>query len=177
MDICILRISLQNHTVQTQIHWNQICQKKIWFKNHYFPRYSVFFFQLFLLIQFWNLVRNGVSPSLFYSCTFALLDISNFACLLLKLVCYESSPKSNFILVDSDGNRNILPEPSWMCWSAHNFWKIDFNELHFWSILNLIFAGYHGSNNQVRNKPKMESVEIYFLNLTFQNSSEDQQGF
>ena len=62
------------------------------------------------------------------------------------------------------------------CWSALNFWKMDFDELHFWSTLNLNFAGYTSSKNQGRNRPKMEFVEIHFSKSIFQKSSADQQG-
>ena len=60
------------------------------------------------------------------------------------------------------------------CWSALNFWKMNFDELHFWSTLNLNFAGYTSSKNQVRNRPKMEFVEIHFSKSIFQKSSADQ---
>ena len=44
------------------------------------------------------------------------------------------------------------------------------------SISKLIFAGYTGSKNQVRNRLKIQLVELYFSKLIFQKSSTDQQG-
>jgi hypothetical protein len=44
------------------------------------------------------------------------------------------------------------------------------------SILKLIFAGYTGSKNQVRNRQKIQFVELDFSKLIFQKSSTDQQG-
>ena len=52
---------------------------------------------------------------------------------------------------------------------------MDFDELHFWSTLNLNFAGYTSSKDQVRNRLKMEFVEIHFSKSIFQKSSADQQ--
>jgi hypothetical protein len=40
----------------------------------------------------------------------------------------------------------------------------------------LIFAGYTGSKNQVRNRLKIQFVELDFFKLIFQKSSTDQQG-
>ena len=54
--------------------------------------------------------------------------------------------------------------------SLQLFSKIKLDELDFWSILNLIFAGYTGSKNQVRNRVKIQFVELDFLNLIFQNA-------
>ena len=53
---------------------------------------------------------------------------------------------------------------------------MDFNEPHFRSISNLIFAVYTASKNQFRIKPKMEFAELHFFNLIFKISSADQQG-
>ena len=41
------------------------------------------------------------------------------------------------------------------------------------SILKSIFAGYTGSKNPVRNKLKIQFVELDFSNLIFQKSSTD----
>jgi hypothetical protein len=40
----------------------------------------------------------------------------------------------------------------------------------------LIFAGYTGSKNPVRNRLKIQFVELGFSKLIFQKSSTDQQG-
>ena len=40
----------------------------------------------------------------------------------------------------------------------------------------MIFAGYTGSKNQVRNRLKIQFVELDFSKLIFQKSSTDQQG-
>ena len=40
----------------------------------------------------------------------------------------------------------------------------------------MIFAGYTGSKNPVRNRLKIQFVELDFSKLIFQNSSTDQQG-
>ena len=40
----------------------------------------------------------------------------------------------------------------------------------------MIFAGYKGSKNQVRNRLKIQFVENDFSKLIFQKSSTDQQG-
>ena len=44
------------------------------------------------------------------------------------------------------------------------------------SISKLIFVGYTGSKNQVRNRLKIQFVELDFSKLIFQKSSTDQQG-
>ena len=44
------------------------------------------------------------------------------------------------------------------------------------SILKLIFAGYTGSKNSVRNRLKIQFDELNFSKLIFQKSSTDQQG-
>ena len=44
------------------------------------------------------------------------------------------------------------------------------------SISKLIFAGYTGSKNQVRNRLRIQFVELDFSKLIFQKSSADQQG-
>jgi hypothetical protein len=44
------------------------------------------------------------------------------------------------------------------------------------SISKLIFAGYTGSKNPVRNRLKIQFVELDFSKLIFQKSSTDQQG-
>ena len=44
------------------------------------------------------------------------------------------------------------------------------------SILKLIFVGYTGSKNQVRNRLKIQFVELDVSRLIFQKSSTDQQG-
>ena len=43
-------------------------------------------------------------------------------------------------------------------------------------ILKLIFAGYTGSKNPVRNRLRIQFVELDFSKLIFQKSSTDQQG-
>ena len=40
----------------------------------------------------------------------------------------------------------------------------------------MIFAGYTGSKNPVRNRLKIQFVELDFSKLIFQKSSTDQQG-
>ena len=42
------------------------------------------------------------------------------------------------------------------------------------SILKLIFAGYTGSKNPVRNRLKIQFIELDFFNLVFQKSSTDE---
>ena len=44
------------------------------------------------------------------------------------------------------------------------------------SISKLIFAGYTGSKNPVRNRLKIQFVKLDFSKLIFQKSSTDQQG-
>jgi hypothetical protein len=44
------------------------------------------------------------------------------------------------------------------------------------SISKLIFPGYTGSKNPVRNRLKIKFVELDFSKLIFQKSSTDQQG-
>ena len=53
---------------------------------------------------------------------------------------------------------------------------MEFDKLDFWSILNLNFAGYTGSENQFWNRPKIKLVEFHISNLIFQKSNADQQG-
>ena len=43
------------------------------------------------------------------------------------------------------------------------------------TILKLIFVGYKGSKNPVRNRLKIQFVKLDFSNLIFQKSSADQQ--
>ena len=81
------------------------------------------------------------------------------------------------------------------CWSVLDFWKINLEKtsLTNWifslfrtdffclcslqkSILKLIFASYTGSKNPVRNRIKIQFVELDFSKLIFQKSSTDQQG-
>ena len=65
--------------------------------------------------------------------------------------------------------------------SVLNFWKIQFEKSSStnWifnlqkSISKLIFAGYTGSKNPVRNRLKIQFVELDFSNLIFQKSSTD----
>ena len=71
------------------------------------------------------------------------------------------------------------------CWSVIEFWKIKLEKSIStnWifslqtSISKLIFAGYTGSKNQVRNRLKIQFVELDFSKLIFQKSSTDQQGY
>ena len=44
------------------------------------------------------------------------------------------------------------------------------------SISKLIYAGYTGSKNPVRNRLKIQFVKLDFSRLIFQKSSTDQQG-
>ena len=44
------------------------------------------------------------------------------------------------------------------------------------SISKLIFSGYTGSKNPVRNRLKIQLVQLDFSKLIFQKSSTDQQG-
>ena len=70
------------------------------------------------------------------------------------------------------------------CWSVLEFWKIKLEKSSStnWifslqkSISKLIFAGYTGSKNPVRNRLKIQFVELDFSKLIFQKSSTDQQG-
>ena len=81
---------------------------------------------------------------------------------------------------------SLWPFITWQtsCWSVLDFWKIKFEKSSStnWifslqkSILKLIFAGYTGSKNQVRNRLKIQFVELDFSKLIFQKSSTDQQG-
>ena len=47
--------------------------------------------------------------------------------------------------------------------------NIKLEELDFFSSSNLIFAGYTGSKNQVRNKQKSSSSNLIFQNRFFKN--------
>ena len=53
---------------------------------------------------------------------------------------------------------------------------MEFKEIHFWSISNLIFTACVACKIQVRNRPKMDFIELHFLKSIFQKSSADQQG-
>ena len=87
---------------------------------------------------------------------------------------YANSPTS--ASVKSGISRN---HTSWNCltpyWSALAFWKIKFEKSSStnWicnmqkSISKLIFAGYTGSKNPVRNRLKIQFVELDFSNLIF----------
>ena len=74
---------------------------------------------------------------------------------------------------------NLTPYPSIL-----DFWKIKLEKSSSSncifsqqkSISKLIFAGYTGSKNQVRNRQKIQFVELDFSKLIFQKSSTDQQG-
>ena len=67
------------------------------------------------------------------------------------------------------------------CWSVLDFWKIKLEKSSStnWifslqkSISKLIFAGYIGSKNPVRNRLKIQLAELDFSNLIFQKSSTD----
>ena len=50
-------------------------------------------------------------------------------------------------------------------WFALDFLKMDFDELHFWSISNLIFTVCVACKTQVWNRPKMEFVQIHFSEI------------
>ena len=71
----------------------------------------------------------------------------------------------------------LLSLPLLICTSIlkNQVGKIKFDELQK-SISKLIFAGYTGSKNQVRNRLKIKFVELDFSKLIFQKSSTDQQG-
>ena len=68
--------------------------------------------------------------------------------------------------------------------SVLDFWKFKFKKLSLtnWifnlqkAISKLIFAGYTGSKNPVRNRLKIQFVELDFSKLIFQKSNTDQQG-
>ena len=70
------------------------------------------------------------------------------------------------------------------CWSALEFRKIKLEKSSSTnrifslqkSISKLIFAGYTGSKNQVRNRLKIQFVDFDFYKLISQKSSTDQQG-
>ena len=70
------------------------------------------------------------------------------------------------------------------CWSVLEFWKIKLEKSSSanWifsqqkSILKLIFAGYTGSKNPVRNRLKIQLVKLDFSKLIFHKSSTNQQG-
>ena len=61
------------------------------------------------------------------------------------------------------------------CWSVLDFWKIKLKKssLTNWifslqkSISKLLFAGYTGSNNPVRNRLKIQFVELGFFQIDF----------
>ena len=53
------------------------------------------------------------------------------------------------------------------------FWKIDLDELDFWFISNLNFAGYPGSKNLVQTRQKFQFIKLDFSNSIFQNPSAD----
>ena len=69
------------------------------------------------------------------------------------------------------------------CWSVLEFWKIMLENLNStnWifslqkSIWKLIFAGSTDSENSVRNRLKIQFVELNFSKLIFQKSSTDHQ--
>ena len=91
--------------------------------------------------------------------------------------------KRGFLLCTAQrlGIHSILLNP---CWSVLEFWKIKLEKSSStnWifslqkSISKLIFAGYTGSKNQVRNRLKIKFVKLDFSKLIFQKSSTDQQG-
>ena len=68
--------------------------------------------------------------------------------------------------------------------SVLDFWKIKFEKSSSTNwifnlqklISKLIFAGYTGSRNPVRNRLKIQFVNFDFPKLIFQKSSTDQQG-
>ena len=68
----------------------------------------------------------------------------------------------------------------WICtWFLKNWYKkmeLEFDEIHFWSISNLNFAGCTGIKNQFWNRPKTKFVELHFLKSIIQKSSADKQG-
>ena len=53
---------------------------------------------------------------------------------------------------------------------------MEFDEIPFWSISNLIFTACVACKIQVLNRPKMVFVDVHFLKSIFQKSSADQQG-
>ena len=55
-------------------------------------------------------------------------------------------------------------------------WKIKLDEIDFWSIPNLIFTACVACKIQVRNRPKINFVQLDFSNFIFQKSSADQYG-
>ena len=55
-------------------------------------------------------------------------------------------------------------------WSLLDFWKIKLDELDSLFILNLNFAGYTGSKNQVQNRLKIKFCQFFI----FHKSSSDQ---
>ena len=52
-------------------------------------------------------------------------------------------------------------------------WKIKFDELDFFSISNLNFAGYTGSKNLIQTRQKFQFIKLDFSNSIFQNPSTD----
>ena len=79
------------------------------------------------------------------------LHLSNFICIL------DSS--SDLIFREALSNK-IRCESSILV-----FWKMDSDELHFWSISHLIFTACVACKIQVQNRPKMEFVEIHFSKI------------
>ena len=73
------------------------------------------------------------------------------------------------------GHANI---PMWneLDWSAPDFWKNDFDKLHFWSISNLMECV--ACKIQLQNRPVDNGVgrNPFFDYSIFQKSSADQQG-
>ena len=69
---------------------------------------------------------------------------------------------------------NLLLICTWFL--KNRVWKMDLDELDFWSTSNWNFAGYTGSKNLVRTRPKIKFIQIHFSNSIFQKSCTDQQG-
>ena len=91
----------------------------------------------------------------------------------------ESTPTwIRLIKIAHIGHMNLSP-----CWSVREFWKskLENSSSTNWifsqqkSILKLIFAGYTGSKNPVRNRLKIQFIELDFSKLIFQKSSTNQQ--
>ena len=101
-------------------------------------------------------------------------------------ICLYKQPSAHigvqfFSLISSYSCSGTFCTP---CWYVLDFWKIKLEKSSSlnWSfslqksISRLIFAGYTGSKNQVRNRLQIQFVELDFSKLIFQKSSTDQLG-
>ena len=97
---------------------------------------------------------------------------------IFECILFSTSTAIYYFHTKTDWNfMTLTPYPSVL-----DFWKIKFEKSSStnWifnlqkSISKLIFAGYTGSKNPVRNRLKIQFVELDFSKLIFQKSSTDQ---